>query len=225
MLPNGTQSAGMGLRVTTLDGSVSGDTTSMTSPTGIRIATVAAAVLAAVLTAFLAKSVLDPAVNTGPLGDGGTGGGICVPLAPGQVLSWGITYLGNTGSSDAVIEKVALVKARDARLVASYVVPITGNYEYGSWSGYPLLRRLPPGVDWRAHQGVPGGTVAPAHGLDHADLVTVIQPTGGALAEVQAIDIFYRESGINFHMQTHYRFVLLVGHATCTDDWPQQYPG
>lgn len=178
----------------------------------------------AALIAYFVVSAVEPAVNTGPLGNGGTAGGICAPLAPGQVLSWGVTYLGNTGSSDAVIEKVALVKARNARLVASYVVPITGNNEYGSMLGYPPPSHLPPGVDWHAHQRVPGASVAPAHGREHADLVTVIQSTGGPLAEVQAIDVFYRESGINYHMQTHYRFVLLVGTA-CSNDWPQKYPG
>lgn len=197
----------------------------MTSRTPARIAVLSAAVLAAALIAFFAWSALIPAMNTGPLGNGGTAGGICAPLAPGQVLSWGITYLGNTGSSDAVIEKVALVNARNARLVASYVVPITGNNEYGSLAGYPPPEHTQPGVDWPAHQGVPGASVAPAHGRDHADLVTVIQPTGtGPLAEVQAIDVFYQESGTNYHMQTHYRFVLLVG-TTCPDNWPLKYPG
>ena len=70
---------------------------------------------------------------------------------------------------------------------------------------------------------MPGARVAPAQGRDHADLLTVIQPTG-PLAEVQAIDVFYQESGTNYHMQTRYRFVLLVGKA-CPDDWPSKYPG
>jgi hypothetical protein len=190
--------------------------------TRIRIAAVAAAVLVAGV-AFFAKSAVAPAMNTGPLGNGGTAGGICAPLASGQPLSWGVTYLGNTGGSDAVIEKVDLVNARNARLVASYVVPITGNNEYGSIPGYPSARHLEPGVGWGAHQRVPGARVAPAQGRDHADLVTVILPTG-PLAEVQAIDVFYQESGTNYHMQTHYRFVLLVGKA-CPNDWPQKYPG
>jgi hypothetical protein len=198
---------------------------SMIRRTPARIAALSAAVLAAALIAFFVVSALNPAVNTGPLGDGGTPGGICVPIAPGRVMSWGITYLGNTGSSDAVIEKVALVKARNARLVATYVVPITGKNEYGQWWGYPPARHLPAGVDWRAHQRVPGASVAPAHGLEHADLVTVIQPAGGPLAQVQAIDVFYRESGINYHMQTHWQFVFLVGQTKCPDDWPQKYPG
>jgi hypothetical protein len=194
----------------------------MSSRTRIRIAVVVAAVLVAGV-AFFVKSAVAPAMNTGPLGNGGTPGGICAPVASGQPLSWGITYLGNTGGSDAVIEKVALVNPRNARLVASYVVPITGNNEYGSMPGYPPPQHLPPGVHWGAHQSVPGARVTPAQGRDHADLVTVILPTG-PLAEVQAIDVVYQEFCTNYHMQTHYRFVLLVGKA-CPDNWPDKYPG
>jgi hypothetical protein len=187
-----------------------------------RIALVAAAVLAAALIAFLVVSTLSPAMNTGPLGNGGTPGGICVPIARGQVFSWGVTYLGNTGSSDAVIEKVDLVKARNLRLITSYVVPIIGHQEYGSWFGYPPAPHQ-PGVDWPRHTRAGGTRLPPVHGLDHADLVTVIQPTG-PLAAAQAIDVFYQESGIGYHMQTHYRFLLLVGQKTCPANWPEKYP-
>jgi hypothetical protein len=188
-----------------------------------RIAALAAAVLVAALISLFVLSAANPSMNTGPLGNGGTPGGICVPIGQGQVLSWGITYLGNTGSSEAVIDKVGLVKARNARLAAAYVVPITGRNEYGSGFGYPPAQHLPPGVDWPAHKPATGARVPPARGVDHADLITVIQPTG-PLAEVQAIDVFYQESGAKYHLQTRYRFVLLVGQTTCPSDWQQKYP-
>jgi hypothetical protein len=162
-------------------------------------------------------------VNTGALGDGGTSGGISVPMAAGQVESWGITYLGNSGSSDVVIERVDLVKPRNVRLVASYVVPITGHQDYGSWLGYPPAPNQ-PGVQWSRHSRAVGARLPPAHGLDHADLVTVIQPTGGPVAETQAIDAFYRKSGTQYHMQAHYQLVLLVGKKSCPANWPQKYP-
>lgn len=193
----------------------------MTSRIRARI-TVVAAVLAAALIAFLLVSRLLPGVNTGPLGDGGTAGGICIPLARGQVDSWGLTYLANTGSSNAVIQNIDLVKARNMRLVAAYVVPITGHDEYGSWFGYPPSH-LAPGVDWSKHTRAVGTVLPPVHGLDHADLVAVLQPTG-PVAEAQGIDVFYQESGINYHMQTPYRLVLLAGQKTCPDNWPQKYP-
>ncbi|HUB37354.1 MAG TPA: hypothetical protein VMA72_00725 [Streptosporangiaceae bacterium] len=196
----------------------------MTSRMRIRIAVLAAAVLVAALVTFRLVSRLDPAVNTGPLGNGGTAGGICSAIAPGQVDSWGITYLGNTGSSDVVIEKIALVKPRNLRLVASYVVPITGFREYGDNFGYPPAP-YQPGVDWPRHTLAAGTHLPPAHGQDHADLVTVLKPSGGPVAEAQAIDVFYQAGGINYEMQTHYRFVFLVGQKSCPGNWPSKYPG
>lgn len=215
--------ATLGRPATTLAGSVSGNPKRVLTRTGVRIAALAAAVLVAALVAFLVTSAGDPALNTGPLGNGGTAGGVCVAIPRGQVESWGITYLGNTGNSDAVIEKIGLVKARNLRLAASYVVPITGLREYGSWFGYPPAPHQ-PGVDWPGHTRAVGTRLPPVHGLDHADLVTVIQPTG-PLAEAQAIDVFYQESGTNYHMQTHYRLLLLVGKTTCPGNWPEKYPG
>jgi hypothetical protein len=187
-----------------------------------RIAILVAAVLLAALIAYLVAAPSSPAVNTGPLGDGGTSGGICVPIRPGAVESWGITYLGNTGRSDAIIEKISLVRPRNLRLAASYVVPITGLTEYGSWFGYPPA---PPqrGVQWSRHTLAAGTHLPPARGRDHADLVTVLQPTG-PVAEAQAINVFYLESGTRYQMQTHYRFVLLVGQKSCPVNWPRKYP-
>jgi hypothetical protein len=46
-----------------------------------------------------------PAVNTGPLGDGGTSGSLCVPLHPGEALSYGVTVLSNIGTSPARLRR------------------------------------------------------------------------------------------------------------------------
>jgi hypothetical protein len=191
--------------------------------THARIAVLVAAVVAAGLIALTLVSHFAPGINTGPLGDGGEGGGICIPIARGQVESWGITYLGNTGSSDAVIQKIDLVQPRNLRLVASYVVPITGNFEYGSYYGYPPAH-TELGVQWPQHKRAIGASIPPQHGHAHGDLLTVLKPTAGPVAEAQAIDVYYQESGTSYHMQTHYRFVLLVGQKTCPDNWPQKYP-
>jgi hypothetical protein len=189
----------------------------------VRIAALVAAVLLAALIVFLVVLRLDPGVNTGPLGDGGTAGGVCIAIGPGKVESWGITDLDNTGHTDATIQKVSLVGARHLRLLAAYVVPIAGTQEYGSWFGYPPA---PPqrGVEWSKHTVAAGTQLPPARGIAHADLVTVLQPTG-LLAEAQAIDVIYQADGINYEMQTHYRFVVLVGKKACPGNWPQKYPG
>jgi hypothetical protein len=163
-----------------------------------------------------------PAVNTGPLGDGGSAGGICIPIKAGQVESWGITELVNSDHSSAVIEKVTLVSASRLRLAASYVVPITGNLEYGSWFGYPPAPRQ-RGVEWSQHSTANGARVAPRKGPRHADLVTVLRPTG-SIAQLQAIRVTYQQAGQQYLFQTRYRIVLLVGKKNCPANWQHKYP-
>jgi hypothetical protein len=104
----------------------------MTPQTAGRMAVLACA---AVLLAAACGS--GPPADTGPLGNGGSKGGVCLPDLSGRVLSWGITVLRNNGQSKAVIERVSLLGADNLRLTASYVVPITGNTDYGAWPGYP----------------------------------------------------------------------------------------
>jgi len=152
-----------------------------------------------------------PTINTGPLGNGGTQGGICAYLPPSNpVLTYGIIDLHNAGSANAVIENVALVRPRHLRLAAAYVVPITGHQDYGVWEGYPPVRHQ-AGVEWSQHQQAKGARLPPAHSKsDHANLVEVLQPTG-PVGTAQATDIFYREGRTQYHLRNIYWFKLLVG--------------
>lgn len=101
-------------------------------------------------------------------------------------MSWGITVLRNSGQSNAVIEKVTLLDARNLRLTASYVVPITGNTDYGSWQEYPPA---PPqhGVEWSQHTLARGAHIPPQVGPQHANLVTVLKPTGRIAGHRRAV--------------------------------------
>ncbi|HEY1617729.1 MAG TPA: hypothetical protein VGG25_08930 [Streptosporangiaceae bacterium] len=164
----------------------------------------------------------DPAVNSGPLGDGGSPGGICVHIRPGQVESWGLTELVNTGHSNAVIETTRLDSAQHLRIVDAYVVPIAGSQEYGSWFGYPPAP-YQRGVEWARHTWAKGARVPPRSGSKHADLLVVLQPTG-PVAKAQGITVLYRDGGTQYELRTHYRFVLLVAKKTCPIGWPAKYP-
>jgi len=165
--------------------------------------------MAVSLVALLAAACSGPAVNTGPLGNGGQPGSICARLHQGQVLSYGIIGLQNMGSSPAVIEKVSLMGARHLRLVAAYVVPITGHMGYGVWDGYPPPPRRQRGVEW-SHRQVARGARLPANRSSLADLVEVLQPLG-PVGTARATDVFYREGGTQYHMRNVYAFKLLVG--------------
>jgi hypothetical protein len=154
-----------------------------------------------------------PSVDTGPLGDGGTRGSICMPVRSGGVVSWGITILRNSGQSNAVIERVSLLGARKLRLVASYVVPITGLRDYGAWEGYPPAPPQ-PGVIWSKHTLARGAVIPPQIGQRHSNLVTVLKPTG-RVGKARAIDVLYREDGTQSRLVTHTRFVILAGVKSC----------
>jgi hypothetical protein len=191
------------------------------SRVGQRIAATAAAAAAA---AGLLAACGGPSVNTGPLGDGGTGGGICVPVHHGQVFSWGFTPLENRGTSAATIEKVTVIDAKHMQVVAAYVVPITGHMDYGAIRGYPPPPRNQKGVEWDQHAKAAGARVAPMVGGRHADLVLVLKPTA-RIALIMAINVLYKENGIECEMQTHYA-VLILNNGNmngCSGDWSTKY--
>jgi hypothetical protein len=180
--------------------------------TASRIAALAGLVI------LLAAACGGPSVDTGPLGDGGVGGGICAPIRPGGVMSWGITVLRNSGNSNAIIKKVSLVGADNMQLAASYVVPITGKEDYGAWPGYPPA---PPhrGVEWARHSLANGARIPPDRGLRHANLLTVMKPMA-QVSKVLAIDVLYRESGTDYELLTHYPIVIVLGGINaCPDNW------
>jgi hypothetical protein len=93
------------------------------------------AVVVAVGCILLAGCAGGNAVNTRPFGNGGTPGKECVSLPLGSVLSYGFEEFSNSGQSTAIISKVALADAHHLRILAAYIVPITGHELYGVWTG------------------------------------------------------------------------------------------
>src|SRR5450755_4370524 len=63
-----------------------------------------------------------------------------------------------TGAT-AVVEKVALADSHGLRMLAAYVVPITGHTLYGILTGFPPAAHLPPGVQWSQRQRADGATI------------------------------------------------------------------
>jgi len=152
-------------------------------------------------------------VNTGPFGNGGTPGTECVRLSPGNVLSYGFEEFSNNGTSQAVINKVALADAHGLRVLAAYVVPITGHILYGVLQGYPPARHLDAGVQWAERQKANGARIPPSHGHDVNNLVLVLQPTV-KLGSARGIEVFYSEAGQQYDLRTATRVVISVS-APC----------
>jgi hypothetical protein len=60
------------------------------------------------------------------------------------VLSDGFDSIENPGDAPATIQAVSLVDPHDLRLVAAYIIPISGHFLYGMLDGYPA----PPPELW-----------------------------------------------------------------------------
>lgn len=112
-----------------------------------------------VASALLAGCASGAAANTGPFGNGGTYGEECVFIPHGAVLSYGFEEFRNSGGATATVDKVALANSRGIRMLAAYVVPITGHDLYGVLFGYPPSAHLPHGVQWSQRQRADGATI------------------------------------------------------------------
>ena len=134
------------------------------------------------------------AAAAGPLGEGGSQGTLCSPVAKGQVLSDGFDPLMNSGRAPATIEAVSLADPHHLVLLTAYVVPITGGFLYGVHAGFPPAPALDPGVLWSDRQPAVGATV-PHTGPDHlANLLLIVKPTAST-GSAAGVLIAYRAAG------------------------------
>lgn len=130
--------------------------------------------------------------GNGPFGSGGPNSGtICAWTRPGGVVYDGFEAFSNTGGT-ATIDKVALVDARNLRLVTAWVVPITGTLVRVG-QGYPSASSLAsdaPGVRWELRQHIPDAVVRHTHGQEGINLVLVVKPSG-KVGTAKAINLYY----------------------------------
>lgn len=133
--------------------------------------------------------------NSGPLGGQGSTGINCAPVdGRGGVLSYGFIEFANSSASPVVITKVSLADPRGLRMLAAYVVPITGDTLYGLLQGYPPAKHLPSGVQWPERQRADGAIIEHSRGQDVTNLVAVLKPTRNP-GWARGINIYYHSSG------------------------------
>jgi len=168
----------------------------------------AAALVAA---ALLAGCTSSPAINTGPLGGGGEPGEECARISPGEVLGYGFEEFRNSGAAIATIEKVALTDPRGLRMLAAYVVPVTGNVLYGVQPGWPPAY-LPSGFQWPQRQKAMGAQIPHSPGHDAINLLLVLKPTG-RVGTARSVDVYYRATGQNYHLRTVTSIRVLVARS------------
>jgi hypothetical protein len=139
------------------------------------------------------------AINTGPFGNGDSPGSNCGVVSPGGVATYGVEELINSGKATAVVERVSLTDPHHLVIKAAWVVPLDGTNSYGAQTGWPPGQLL-PGVEWSRRQRAAGARVPPAHGLHSANLVMVLKPVGRK-GTARAVDVYYRESGQQYHLR------------------------
>jgi hypothetical protein len=156
-----------------------------------------------------------PALNTGPLGGGGEAGELCNPVYRGESLTNGFTALSNSSTSPVVIERVALARPRQLRLLAAYIVPITGHYLLGDWAGFPPpAGKLDPGVQWAQRRPAGGARIAPGQPHEVVNLVVILKPES-AIGSASGIDVYYTAAGTRYHLRTATGLRVVVAPEHC----------
>lgn len=111
----------------------------------------------------------------------------------------------NSGHAVAVVERVALNEPHHLAIEEAWIVPIHNSATFGAFQGWPQ-DHVPPGVKWSQRVKATGARVPPARHGRSADLVVVLKLTGRK-GTARNIDVFYRESG----QQYHFRYNTSVG--------------
>lgn len=148
--------------------------------------------------------------GSGPFGDGGTPGLVCAPVPRGSVLSYGAEEFSNASKATATVSGVDLVSAHRLRLLAAWVVPITGYSLYGVRSGYPPAPILPAGVLWSRRQAANGAHIAHSAGHDVINLVLVIVPLHGE-GWASGVNVSYSVAGQSYSVLMQTKLVVVTG--------------
>jgi hypothetical protein len=139
----------------------------------------------------------------GPLGRSASrSGSQCFWTSRNGVGTFGLLSFGNSGGP-VRLDKVTLAGAHQLRIVAAWVVPITGTDLLGVFNGYPpngdkgSAPPLSPGVQWRHRQRVAGAVIPHIRGRDAMNLVLVLKPSGRQ-GTVRSEYIYYHSASTRY---------------------------
>lgn len=133
--------------------------------------------------------------NSGPLGGQGSTGINCAPtIGWDGVVSYGTIEFANASALPVAITKVTLADPRGLRMLATYVVPVTGDTISGFVQGYPSGNKMPSGEQWSKRQRADGATIKHSRGQDVINLIAVLKPTRNP-GWARGINIYYHSSG------------------------------
>jgi hypothetical protein len=168
-------------------------------------------IVAALVMAALTGCDSTPALNTGPLGDGGQPGALCNPVhSSTQSLTNGFTALSNSSKSPVVVDRVVLDDPHHLRLLGADIVPIAGHDLVGDWAGFPPTgSELSAGVEWTQRVAAAGAHIAPDQSNQVVNLVVALKPEGST-GTAKGIDIYYSSGSTQYHLLTATRLRVVV---------------
>ncbi len=169
---------------------------------------------AAAGTAFLAAAAMascgSSGLLAGPFAEPRIPSVQCEPLAGHQLATDGDEAVRNHGTATAVIDKVALARAKGLLLERAWAVPTTAQLEGMSWGAPPPPYHL-LGWHWgRRHLGK-GARVPPSTGkYDRTNLLVVVALAPGVTRGTAAgIDIWYHVGANHYHLRTKVALVVI----------------
>ena len=176
----------------------------------------ASAVVAAAVAVCLAGCSSGIIFNSGPLG-GQDGTGItCAPTVGWRgVVTYGSIFA-NSSASHVFIDKVSLADPRGLRMLAAYVVPVTGDSIIGFVQGYPSGKLLPSDEPWSQRQRADGAIVKHSRGQAVTSLLAVFKPTRNP-GWARGINIYYHSSDGQRHLLRQ-GLQILVGINKCPNN-------
>jgi hypothetical protein len=144
-----------------------------------------------------------PALNSGPLGDGGQPGALCNPVrSTAESLTNGFTALSNSSQSTVTIDRVGLENPHRLQLLAAYIVPITGHNLVGDWAGFPpSSSELSSGVQWSQRRPAEGAHIPPNKANQVVNLVVVLRPESTS-GSAKGINVYYSAGDTRYHLLT-----------------------
>jgi hypothetical protein len=175
------------------------------------------AIVAVAIAVCLAGCSSGVTFNSGPLGGPGQTGIECAPtVGPGGVVSYGTIEFANSDASPVVITSVSLADPRGLRLLAAYIVPVTGYTISGFVQGYPPSRFMPTDEHWSQRQRADGAVIKHSRRPNLFNLIAVLKPTRGP-GWAKGINIYYHSSSGQRYLLRR-GLQILVGISRCPDN-------
>ena len=150
------------------------------------------------------------AVNSGPLGGGGTPGTACAPAPLSGEVTDGLTVFQNSSSEPVTIERVRLSNSQGLTLVGSLLVPTSGN-SLGVEGDYPPQRAtMLAGIRWTDRVNAAGAIVPPSRPGTFENLAVGLRlDPGRASGKLSGVEVFYKDSsGGQYEVLTGIAFVI-----------------